>query len=73
VSKRAKIGGLYEKSERGDLHADLPVTFRVAINESAPGELNGKSVDTELQALRSVMTKVAKTSLWPGTSMAFRF
>ena len=52
---------------------DLEVTFRVAIDESTPVELNGKPVDAELQKLRGVMTKVTKTSLRSGTSLALRF
>ncbi len=53
--------------------ADLQVTFRVAMDENTPVGLNGKSVDAEVQALRGVMTKVVKTSLRSGTSLAFRF
>ena len=53
--------------------ADLQLTFRVSIDENTPVEMNSKTMDAELQALRGVMTKVIDASLRPGASMTFRF
>lgn len=53
--------------------ASLQVTFRIAINEEAALEVDGKPADAALQTLRGVMTKALEASLRPGTSMAFHF